>query len=1036
MPPLICVHSYYSLLEGVHSPADLATRAAAQGLPVLALTDHNMLTGSVEFALACRKAAIRPIFGLEVDVQPPSEVQPNGPLPRLTLLAENEEGWSNLCRLSSLVNVDAERPLTTNEISLHCAGLLLLTGGSRGIANLLLRQGQPGFARQMLAELLKLFPDRLFGRLTGSSPLLAEEELFADLAGQVNLPLVQAPEVFYLAKEDENLHRTVCAIRANLPVQKIAASHGYTQFATFPQSVSSENLAARYPQAAQNADMVASRCTFEMPFGIVRFPKIPLPNGQTPSQALREKAYRGARTLYKTITPALEERLEHELTTIAGLGYDPIFLIMEELLAYARKQGILFSSRGSAASSLVAHCLGITSPDPLRLSLYFERFLNPARSSPPDIDTDIDSRRRDEIIQHCFETYGDEQVAMVATINRFRPRSAAGDVAKALGFSPAESRKLSHELPNAFFAGRGLAGSGGSEKDIFADLAHRYSDAVHQEVFAQSRRLLGIPRHLSVHPGGLVISPGKMTDLVPVMRSGGKGVLISQFDLESLAYLGLVKIDLLGIRGLTVMADVAVAIHSWSKADYARPTQVLEKIPLEDKPTSEIVSTGKTIGCFQIESPGMRSTLQLIHAVTPDDVMAALALYQPGPLRGGLRDAFIRRHNKEEPVSQLHPSLTAVLDDTYGVILYQEQVLRIAHEIAGLSLAESDLLRRAMSHFDPGKLMQNLKEKFVRGAGERQQIASDLAEKIWDMMAAFAGYGFPKAHAASYAQVAWNSAWCKAHYPAEFLSAVLANWGGYYSQRVYLMEARRVGFPPRPPHINFSGRECAVLYPGGSAILYLGLDQVRDLTNRTLQRIIQQRPFHSLEEFLLRVDPRPAEAQNLIRCGALVGLGTIPSLLQQLGRGTRKPGQPSLFEVEPAMDEPDWTLVERVAAQQEILGIGVDAHPLDLYAEQLRRIQAISTVEALGTSGKKVTVAGVRQSHRRSKTSSGEWMAFLTLEDFDGMLDVVLFPTVFRFTRKEIFTENRPILVEGVMETNSEREDPFLRAERVHLLGE
>ena len=1036
MAPLVCVHSYYSLLEGVSSPADLAARAAGHGLDVLALTDHNMLTGAVEFALACRKAGIRPIFGLEVDVQPQLEFQPNGPLPRLTLLAENEEGWSNLCRLSSLVNLDDGRPLTLNEVVQHCNGIILLTGGSRGAANLLLRQRQPGSARQRLTELLMMFPDRLFGRITGSDPLLAEEELFAELAGQVNLPLVHAPEVFYLDKVDETLHRTVCAIRTNLPVQKITVNHGYTQFAIFPQTISSENAAPRYPQATQNTEMVISRCIFEMPFGVVRFPKIPLPAGQTPSQALRDKAYRGAKTLYKKITPQLEERLERELTTIAGLGYDPIFLIMEELLAYARQRGILFSSRGSAASSLVAHCLGITSPDPLRLSLYFERFLNPARSTPPDIDTDIDSRRRDEIIQHCFDTYGEAQVAMVATISRFRPRSAIGDAAKALGFSPAEARKLSHELPNSFFAGRGGSGDSSGEKDVFAALALRYPDTRHQQVFTQSRRLLGIPHHLSVHPGGLVISPGAMTDLVPVMRSGGKGVLISQFDLESLAYLGLVKIDLLGIRGLTVMADVAAAIHSWSKADYARPTQVLEKIPLADKQTGETVSTGKTIGCFQIESPGMRATLKLIRALNPDDIMAALALYRPGPLRGGLRDAFIRRHNKTEPVSQLHPSLTAVLDDTYGVILYQEQVLRIAHEIAGLNLAESDLLRRAMSHFDPGKQMQNLKEKFIRGANDRQQIAPDLAEKIWDMMAAFAGYGFPKAHAASYAQVAWNSAWCKTHYPAEFLSAVLANWGGYYSQRVYLMEARRLGFPPRPPHINSSGRECTVVYPGGSPVLYLGLDQVRDLTNRTIQRMLQQRPFNSLEEFLLRVDPRPAEAQNLIRCGALQGLGSIPSLLRQLETGSRKPGQPSLFEVEPSNDEPDWTLAERVAAQQDILGIGVDAHPLELYADQLRRTHAVSTIEALEISGKQVVVAGVRQSHRSNKTSSGEWMAFLTLEDFEGMLDVVLFPAVYRFTRKEVFTENRPILVEGVMETDSEREDPFLRAEHVYLLDD
>ena len=1035
MTPLYCVHSYYSLLEGVNSPADLAARAAAHGLTELAMTDHNMLTGAVEFALACRKAGIRPIFGLEVDIQPEADAQPTTQLSRLTLLAENEIGWANLCRLSSLANLEDGRALSLEEISRHAEGLTLLSGGSRGIANLLLKNGQPGLARKALQELAQLLTGRIFARLTGARHLLAEEDAVADLVSQINLPLVISPEVFYLDDTDDVIHRTVCAIRANLPGSKMTSGHGYTQHTSFTNPKSLVSVVARYPQAAESAAGISQRCQFQMPFGVVRFPNIPLPAGQTPSQALREKAFHGARKLYKKITAPIEQRLEYELSVIGGLGYDPIFLIMEELLTFARQQGILFSSRGSAASSLVAHCLGITSPDPMRLSLYFERFLNPARTSPPDIDTDIDSRRRDEIIQHCFDTYGEERVAMVATINRFRPRSAAGDVAKALGFTPAESRKLSHNLPNAFFAGRGGPGSGKGEADVFASVASQYPDQRHQEVFTQASRLLGVPRHLSVHPGGLVISPGQMTDLVPVMHSGGKGVIISQFDLESLAYLGLVKIDLLGIRGLTVMADVSAAIHSWSKADFKRPTEVLEKVPLVDQKTGATVSTGKTIGCFQIESPGMRSTLKLIHAVNPDDIMAALALYRPGPLRGGLRDAFIRRHNHEEAVNHLHPSLTTVLEDTYGVILYQEQVLRIAHDIAGLTLAESDLLRRAMSHFDPGKQMQNLKEKFIRGAGELHQINPALAEQIWDMMAAFAGYGFPKAHAASYAQIAWNSAWCKTHYPAEFLSAVLANWGGYYSQRVYLMEARRLGFPPHPPHINFSGRESTVVYAHRGPVVYLGLNQVRDLTSRTIQRILLQRPFLSLEDFLLRADPRPVEARNLIRCGALDGLGSIPVLIHQLENGSRRPGQPSLFEIESIQDEPDMPLAERSAAQQEILGVSVDVHPLDLYAVQLRKIKAVSTVEALDVSGKKVVVAGVRQSHRRSKTSSGEWMAFLTLEDFDGMLDVVLFPAVFRYTRKEVFTENRPLIVEGVMETDSEREDPFLRAERVHVLG-
>ncbi|HWR65276.1 MAG TPA: DNA polymerase III subunit alpha [Bellilinea sp.] len=1035
MTSLYCVHSYYSLLEGVNSPAVLAARAAEMGLTELALTDHNLLTGAVEFALACRKVNIRPIFGLEVDVLTPESAQSAILLSRLTLLAESETGWSNLCRLSSLANLEDGRALSRSELAAHTDGLIWLTGGSRGIANLQLRNGQPGLARKSLQELNELAPKRLFARITGSLLLRLEEEYIADLAAQLDLPLILSPEVFYLDSTDVSLHRTVCAIRSTLPVTTINENHGYTKSGDFTDTKSLDTVAARYPQTAITTAEINQRCQFQMPFGVVRFPGIPLPPGQTPSQALREKAFQGAKRIYKKITAPIELRLEYELTIIEGLGYDPIFLIMEELLTFARKQGILFSSRGSAASSLVAHCLGITSPDPLRLSLYFERFLNPARTSPPDIDTDIDSRRRDEIIQHCFDTYGEERVAMVATINRFRPRSAAGDVAKALGFSPTEARKLSQDLPNAFFAGRGGPGGNSRESDVFSAISAQNPDQRHQEVFAQASRLLGVPRHLSVHPGGLVISPDQMTDLVPVMRSGGKGVIISQFDLESLAYLGLVKIDLLGIRGLTVLADVSAAIHSWSKADFKRPSEVLDKVPRTDQATGEIVSTGKTIGCFQIESPGMRSTLKLIHAVTPDDIMAALALYRPGPLRGGLRDAFIRRYNHEEAVNHLHPSLTTVLDETYGVILYQEQVLRIAHDIAGLTLAESDLLRRAMSHFDPGKQMQNLKQKFIHGTGELHQIDPNLAEQIWDMMAAFAGYGFPKAHAASYAQIAWNSAWCKTHYPAEFLSAVLANWGGYYSQRVYLMEARRLGFQPHPPHINFSNQESTVVYANRGPVLYLGLNQVRDLTGRTIQRILQQRPFQSLEDFLTRVDPRPGEARNLIRCGSLDGLGSIPGLILKLESGTRRPGQPSLFEVESSLSESDWPLAERAAAQQEILGVSVDVHPLDLYADQLRKTKAVSTVEALETSGTKVVVAGVRQSSRRSKTSSGEWMAFLTLEDFDGMLDVVIFPAVFRYTRKEVFAENRPLIVEGVMETDSEREDPFLRAERVHLLG-
>jgi len=1034
MMPLITVHSSYSLLEGVNPPAALAARAADTGCTALVLCDHNLLTGAVEFALACRKAGVKPIFGLETDVAFGTSRQGHEPISRLSLLAETEKGWANLCQLSSFANLEDGRPITSRELAEHTQGVICLTGGIYGIANLVLRQGFLSGINLQLEALKNIFKGNLFFRLTCNPSFVEEERILLSLMAQAGIQPVLAPEVLYLDKSDEPVHRLLCSIRSQTTNDKVDVIHGYTKNIVFPDPVFLQTSANQHTRAQKLALEIQERCNFQMPFGIPRFPAIPLPQGITVSQALRERAFSGASRLYSDLTPEITQRLDYELNIIAGLGYDPIFLIMEELLTFARKQGILFSSRGSAASSLVAHCLGITFPDPIRLSLYFERFLNPARTSPPDIDTDIDSRRRDEVIHHCFEKYGKDRVAMVATINRFRPRSAVGEAAKALGFSPAESRKLAAELPYFFFAGRMTADEPGGEENVFRDLSARYPDPRHQELFAIAARILGLPRHLSVHPGGVVISPGPMTELVPVMRSGGKGVQISQFDLESLAYLGLVKIDLLGIRGLTVMADVMNAIHSWSKADYSSPAEIIAGIPLDDIDTGQIITAGKTIGCFQIESPGMRATLKSIHARTPDDVMAALALYRPGPMRGGLRDAFIRRHNGEEAVTHLHPSLERTLGDTYGVILYQEQVLRIAHEIGGLTLTESDLLRRAMSHFDPGKQMELLKDKFIQGTGEFHSVPSDLAEQIWEMMAAFAGYGFPKAHAASYARVAWNSAWCKAHFPAEFLAGVLANWGGYYSQRVYLMEARRLGFAPKPPHINHANRECTVTYPDGKPALYLGLDQVKDLTNRTMQKIIALRPFKSLDDLLTRVDPRPVEIRNLIRCGALYGMGSIPSLLAYLEKGRRQAGQPSLFE-EPMSDSlPELGVEDRIAAQQEILGIGVDAHPLDLYADRLAQFNSFSTVEALEYTGKHVTVVGVRQSHRRSRTNSGDWMAFLTIEDFEGTLDVILFPNVYRSTPREVFSTNLPIIIEGVIESDSVQTEPFLRAESVYLV--
>ena len=1005
-------HSCYSLLEALPSPADLVQAAAERGMSALALTDHRYLTGAIEFYQACRKAGIQPILGLEVDLTWENAAR------KLILLAESLEGWSNLCRISSagFLQADADAPLNLEAIEPYSTGLIALSDD----------QGDP-FGKR-LRRLAEIFPARLYLSLCDDR----EQSRLNELALKLDLPAAAIHPVYTLTGNQSALLKTLAAIRLNTTLSRLPPGSTAPEGASFISPLEMQGRFKDFPAALAATSEIASRCAFELPLGRANFPEVPLPPGLTAAQYLRQKAEEGAAHLYNHITPEIRSRLDHELEVIANRGFEPIFLIVEELLAFARRQGIPFSSRGSAASSLVAHCIGITSPDPLRLNLYFERFLNPARTTPPDIDTDLCSRRRDEVIQHVFEVYGDEKVAMVGTINRFRPRSALGDVAKAHGLPPEQARELTATLPYGFFARRDENDEEEDHPSPFADLIRSNLSPKMRPVFADAEALLKLPRHLSVHAGGLVVSPGVMTDLVPVMRSGSKGIIITQLDLDSVEALGLIKIDLLGIRGLTVLGDVADAIHSWQRREYPTPLTVLDKIPEDDDATSDRIERGETIGCFQIESPGMRATLREIQARTPDDLIAALALYRPGPITGGMKDSFVRRFKGEEPVSYLHPSLEPLLAETHGVILYQEQVLRIGNQLAGFSLADADLLRRAMSHFDPGRQMQALKEKFIKAAEEKSGVPNEIGARIWELMAAFAGYGFPKAHAASYAQVAWRGAWCKTHFPAEFMSAVLANWGGYYSQRVYLSEARRLGLKVNPPHVNHSKREFSVAYPGGQPVMYMGLDQVKDLTNRAMERIINLRPFATLEDFLSRVDPRRAEGENLVKAGALEGFGPAPALLRRIQGGEWQPGQMSLFESAIESDE-DWSLAQKVAAQQEVLGISVSAHPLELHAEKIKRSGAISTVEAAGLAGKRVTIAGLRQSSHRSHTAKGESMLFLTLEDLEGMLEAVVFPDVYRRVKEFIYSP-QPLLVTGMVETDAVRGEPILQVEKISLI--
>jgi DNA-directed DNA polymerase III PolC len=990
----LTAHSAYSLQEGLATPTELARAAREAGMTALGLTDHRLLTGAVEFVAACKQEDIQPILGLEIDLD-------SGPL---QLLAMNMTGWSNLCRLSSALALQEypEKPCSLDLLSNHAEGLLALSS-----------EPEP---------LVGIFPNRLYVAMR--TPDQAHE--LTSRAHKLNLPTVATHPIYFLSPDQARLQRTLTAIRLNQTIDTLSPSALVPTDSYFLSYHEMECRFQDFPEALAATLEIAERCRFDLPLGGLQMPTVPLPLGFTAAEHLRQKAFSGAEKLYGAITPEIQARLEHELDTIARMGFEPIFLIVEDILDFARETGVPFSSRGSAASSLVAHCLGITSPDPLRLNLYFERFLNPARTTPPDIDTDLCSRRRDAVIQHVFDTYGAEQVAMVGTINRYRPRSALGDVAKAYGLPPARVRELANQLPHSWWARFEERGTSGEPVSPFAELRAVYPQ--YRAIFDDSEAILNLPRHLSMHPGGIIVAPGALTDLVPVMRSGGKGVVITQLDLDAVEALGLVKIDLLGIRGLTVLGDVAEFIQQNQPERFGTPLAVLDSTPSDDPDTAARVERGDTIGCFQIESPGMRATLREIKARSEDDIMAALALYRPGPLSGGLKDAFVRRFKGEEKVQHLHPALAPLLDETFGVILYQEQVLRIAHELAGFSLAEADLLRRAMSHFDPGKKMQELQRKFVSQAQEKSRVPLETGERVWELMAAFAGYGFPKAHAASYAKVGWRSAWCKEHFLAEFMAAVLANWGGYYSQRVYLGEARRMGLRVRPPHVNHSGANFQVR----DGTLYMGLEQVKELTHRSIERILRFAPFSSLDDFLTRVDPRVQEAENLAKVGALEGLSSIPSILQRLQSGGWQRDQMSLFGWTGANEE-DWTLEQKVEAQMELLGASLDAHPLELAAAKIKAAGAITILDAVERVGRRVTVAGVRQTSHRSRTAKGDPMLFLTIEDLTGTLDAILFPDAYR-TAKNLVSSSAPLLVTGMMEMDVERGEPCLRVEKVGLV--
>lgn len=1024
------VHSCWSLLDGVASVDELVQAAQAQGLPALALTDTNALYGAVEFAARCRAAGIRPLVGTELSLARGRQV---------VLLACSSAGYANLCRLVTLVQSAHGRrspAVRVADLAAHAEGVICLYAYDPEpvlpeyhdpAAASMRRAGRDGDAFDSLdvRPLAEAFGrERLFVMLQQvEAGDAARAAALAARAAEHGLPAVAAHPVHYLSPADAPLHAVLAAMRAGRRLDGTTRRPDLS----LPTEDDMRRRFAAFPEALENTARVADQCRFEFPLGRLHFPALDLPPERTAREELWARACAGAEARYGALTPAVEARLCKEVDVIATLGYTSYFFVVADIVRFAREQGVPVSPRGSASSSVAAYCLGIHDVDPLAHDLYFERFLSLERRDPPDIDLDLCSHRRDEVIHYVYQRYGADHVAMVCTYATLRPRSALREAAKVYGLPEERIKELSAHLPGFWHPGMRR-----STEEALAELHRQARDEVEREVLDTSMALLGRPHHLSIHPGGIVISPGPITDLVPLQHAT-KGIMITQYDLSGIEQLGLVKIDLLGISALTVVADCVALIRR------RVPGFALEAIPPADGPTAQTLAAGRTIGCFQIESPGMRLTLRELTARTVNDLIVALALYRPGPLKGGLKDAFVRRHLGQEPAGYLHPALEPLLRETHGVILYQEQVLRIAHEVGGFSLGEADQLRRAMSKHRSAHEMAQLHDQFVAGAAVTSGLAPAVAEQVWDLMAAFAGYGFPKAHSAGYAALAYRMAYLKTHYPAEFMAARLAVHGGFYWPPVYLGEARRLGLDVRPPHVNH-GAEAFALEDG---VLWMGLGQVRDLTHATIKAILAGRPFASFEDFLTRARPAHVEAVNLAKAGAFAGLGEREALLARLARERwhgRHDAQLELglFAAVGPGDEhlaPCDDVARCAEYEHAVLGMLVSVHPLKLVAAELADSPRSRSDALAAQAGREVTLAGVRIAAHRLHSQGQEPRVLVDMEDEAGAYQV-LWDAVHAERYRTLLARRGPVLVRGKVSHDRQGLPVVIGHEIVKIAGE
>jgi len=997
------LHSNYSLLEGASTIDEYVEAAVALRLPALALTDTNALYGAVPFYRAAKSAGIKPIIGAEITsllhtVSPfpdtPAETdslksQASSLKPQVlslkppsaVFLVRDSAGYKNLCRIVTARRLDPSFDLAA-AAQKYNAGLFVL---SSDIAFL---KSCAGRVEGLYAELPSTFAPK---------PLRA---IFC-AARELALPLVAGADTHFVDARRHDVHKVLAAIRENVLLDNLPDSAFVPPSAALRAPSEMKAFYRLVPEALENTQRIADDCNFDFTFGKSHFPHTGVPEGETPFSHLSKLAFEGARRRYRPMTPAVMSRLAHELDVIEKLKFPEYFLIVEDIVRFARSRDIPIAGRGSAADSLVAYCLGITIVDPIRYDLYFERFLNLSRTDCPDIDLDICWKRRDEVIEYVYRKYGHERVAMISTYVTYQARSAFRDVARVYGLPLEEIDDLSKRLPHY--------GSSDIEEavKVLPEAADFPIDREpYRAIVSIARRIDSYPRHLGVHLGGLVISDEPLTNYLP-LQMATKGIVISQFDMHPVEDLGLVKMDLLGQRALSVVRDTVEDVRRVHNIDLDP-----YRLPDGDKDVARLVRRGRTIGGFQVESPGMRNLLQMMRARDKNDLLIGLSLIRPGPAASGMKEHYVRRRRGIEKPFYLHPSMREALAGTYGVMLYQEDILKVARAVAGFDLAVGDELRKAISKGRSSEAMAALRARFISGAKDRG-VDERAAAAIYELVRNFAAYSYCKAHATTYAEISYATIYLKAHYPAQFHAARINNRAGFYHPRVYLEEARRMGVAVLPLDIN----ESALEFVTGPDSIRVGFSAVKNLSRRTADKILSERarkPFESLADFLFRIDAPKSEVESLVSAGAFASLGrTRPENLFELDAFSNA-GSAAL-EKTSAITLPEYSIAEIIALEDDRLEMTPTAHPMTPFTKTARKRRAVPARDIRRFRGKIITLAGFLVTRRRAPTKNGDYMEFVTLEDETDIFEVTLFPDAYRrFGR--LLRSAGPFLVKGKVE--------------------